>query len=164
MINKLKLSAGGFALIKQFEGLRLHAYPDIAGVWTIGYGSTYYKNGLRIKPGDVLANVAAADDLFAYTLQTYEQAVNQLVKIVLNQNQFDALTSFTYNEGTGALAESHLLTYLNEGNLAAAAAQFLIWNKITDPATSKKIINPDLVKRRQIESTLFLKPVIKNPY
>lgn len=162
MKNNLKLSPEGFSLIKRFEGLRLRAYRDIAGVWTIGYGSTYYKNGTRIKPGDTLPDTAAADDLFAYTMQTYEQAVNQLVKVPLNQHQFDALTSFTYNEGTGALGMSHILIYLNEGRYDAAAAQFALWNKITDPATGKKIVDPDLTKRRKQESDLFLKPVTSN--
>ena len=80
MKNNLKLSPAGYAAIKQFEGLRLHAYQDIAGVWTIGYGSTYYTNGKHVHRGDTLPDVAAADSLFMYTLQTYTGAVNQLVK------------------------------------------------------------------------------------
>jgi lysozyme len=160
MKNKLKLSVAGFAAIKQFEGLRLKAYKDVAGVWTIGYGSTYHKDGTRIKPGDVLKDNTAADDLFSYTLITYEDAVNQLVKVALNQNQYDALVSFTYNEGTGALAMSHLLINTNAGNFSAAGDEFLKWNKITDPVTKEKKVCNDLVLRRKRERLLFLKPVI----
>jgi lysozyme len=156
MKNNLKLSPAGFALIKGFEGLILHAYLDKAGVWTIGYGSTYHKDGTRVKPGDTLPDVAAADDLFAYTLSSYEQAVNSLVMVTLNQNEFDALTSFAYNEGTGALGESHLLIFLNQGNKAAAADQFLLWDKITDPKTGEKVVLDDLVMRRRNERALFL--------
>src|ERR1700730_5054272 len=110
----MKLSEHGLLVIKNFEGLRLEAYRDIAGVWTIGYGSTRYHDGKTVRPGDKLASEGQADALFRNTLGQYEDAVNQHVKVPVNQNQFDALVSFTYNEGTGALAESSLLTLLNE--------------------------------------------------
>jgi lysozyme len=155
---KLTLSPSGLALIKKFEGLRLSAYRCIAGIWTIGYGSTYYRNGTSVKKGDKLADIHQADELFKYTLQHFEQAVNQLVQVPLTQNQFNALVSFAYNAGTNALGKSTLLKLLNQGNYEAAAKQFLIWNKITDPATGKKIVAPDLTRRRIVESELFLKP------
>ncbi len=85
--------------------LRLAAYRDVAGVWTIGYGSTRYHDGKQVKPGDILTGEVQADALFQNTLGQYEDAVNQLSKAPLTQNQFDALVSFTYNEGTGALKE-----------------------------------------------------------
>ena len=154
----MQLSNNGFKLIKNFEGLRLNAYKDIAGIWTIGYGSTRYHDGRSIKPGDKLASAALADVLFNNTLGPYESAVNARVKVPLSQNQFDALVSFTYNEGTGALAASTLLVKLNEKNYAGAAAHFLDWNKVTDPETGKKIICETLVERRKEESRLFLLP------
>lgn len=80
------------------------------------------------------------------------------MKVPLTQNQFDALVSFTYNEGTGALKESTLLARLNEKNYHEAAAQFLAWDKITDPKTGKKVIWNTLVQRRRQESRLFLSP------
>ena len=152
----MQLSENGFKIIKNFEGLRLAAYRDAAGVWTIGYGSTRYHDGKRIKPGDRLASEAQADALFHNTLGQYEQAVNQFVKVQLTQNQFDALVSFTYNEGTGALESSTLLAKLNEKDYQSAAAHFLSWDKITDPATGEKIVSNTLVQRRREESQLFL--------
>ena len=149
-------SNNGYNIIKNFEGLRLNAYRDIAGVWTIGYGSTFYHDGKRIKPGDKLAGEAQADALFRNTLGEYENTVNVFVKVPLTQNQFDALVSFTYNEGTGAFKSSTLLLKLNEKNYEAAALHFLAWNKITDPHTGEKVICTTLVQRRKEESELFL--------
>jgi lysozyme len=87
----------------------------------------------------------------------YEDAVNQLVKAPLTQNRFDALVSFTYNEGTGALEGSTLLVKLNEKNYNEAATHFLSWDKITDLKTGKKVICETLAQRRKEESELFLK-------
>lgn len=153
----MKLSDNGLNVIKNFEGLRLNAYRDVAGVWTIGYGSTRYHDGLPIKPGDKLANETQASALLANTLGQYEDAVNNYVKVPINQNQFDALVSFTYNEGTGALHGSSLLILLNENDFEGAAEHFLRWNKITDPVTKQKVVCQTLVNRRKEESQLFLK-------
>jgi lysozyme len=158
MNQKMQLSENGFKIIKNFEGLRLTAYRDVAGVWTIGYGSTHYHDGKAVKPGDQLAGEAQADALFSNTLGQYEAAVNQFSKVGLTQNQFDALVSFTYNEGTGALKESTLLVKLNEKNFEEAAAHFLAWDKITDPETGKKVVSGTLVHRRKEERQLFLSP------
>jgi len=152
----MQLSENGFKIIKNFEGLRLSAYRDVAGVWTIGYGSTRYHDGKRVRPGDKLANEAKADALFRNTLGQYEEAVNQFVKVPLTQNQFDALVSFTYNEGAAALEESTLLLKLNEKDYPSAAAHFLAWDKITDPKTGGKVVFDTLVQRRKEESRLFL--------
>jgi lysozyme len=155
-MTNMQLSENGFKIIKNFEGLRLAAYRDVAGVWTIGYGSTRYHDGKLVKPGDTLAGEVQADALFRNTLGQYEGAVNRLAKAPLTQNQFDALVSFTYNEGTGALEGSTLLVKLNEKNYEEAAAHFLAWDKITDPKTGKKIVLETLVQRRKEESVLFL--------
>jgi len=154
----MQLSTNGFKIIKNFEGLRLTAYRDVAGIWTIGYGSTRYHDGKAVKPGDKLSGEAQADALFANTLGQYEDAVNRYVKVPLTQNQFDALVSFTYNEGTGALKESTILVKLNEKNYTEAASHFLAWNKITDPHTGQKVICDTLVHRRREESRLFMQP------
>jgi len=152
----MKISNNGVAIIQTFEGLRLSAYTDSAGVWTIGYGSTRYQNGKVIKPNDKLTNEQQADILFRNTLNQYENAVTDFVKITLTQNQFDALVSFTYNVGIYALKDSSLLQKLNKGDYASAAEAFLPWDKITDPKTGKKIALDTLTKRRQKERDLFL--------
>jgi lysozyme len=152
----MQLSEHGYKVIKNFEGLRLTAYRDVAGVWTIGYGSTRYHDGKKIKPGDKLVSETQADALFKNTLGQYESAVNEFVKAPISQNQFDALVSFAYNEGTSALEKASLLSELNLKNYAAAAAHFLAWDKITDPKTGKKVICDTLAQRRKEESQLFL--------
>jgi lysozyme len=153
----MTISENGINLIKGFEGLVLHAYKDVAGVWTIGYGSTRYATGQHVVAGGVLENEAQATDLLKTTLRDYVQAVHNSVKVLVNQNQFDALVSFTYNLGTGALQSSTLLKKLNSGDYKGAADQFLVWNKITDPATGKKVTLDALVKRRKAEQVYFLK-------
>jgi lysozyme len=152
----MQLSDHGIRVIKNFEGLLLTAYRDIAGIWTIGYGSTRYHDGKAIKPGDKLANEAQATALFNNTLAQYVDAVNSYVKVPLTQNQFDALVSFTYNEGTGALRSSTLLKKLNASDYRGATDQFLLWNKITDPHTGEKVVSNVLKARRAEERGLFL--------
>lgn len=152
------LSEQGEKLIKDFEGLSLIAYRDIAGVWTIGYGSTRYHDERPVKPGDKLASEAQASALFKNTLMPYEAPVRQYVKVPLNQHQFDALVSFSYNVGAGALPGSTLLKRLNAGDYQAAADQLLVWNKITDPHTKQKVVSATLTARRKKERALFLTP------
>ena len=153
----MKLSDRGKALIKTFEGLKLTAYKDTAGVWTIGYGSTRYHDNKAVKPGDKLTNNEQANALFNNTLTPYEEVVLKYVKVPLTQNQFDALVSFSYNEGPGALPASSLLKKLNALDYIGAANQFLEWNKITDPHTGKKVQSATLTDRRKMERALFLK-------
>ena len=160
----MQLSHNGYNLIKKFEGLRLSAYRDVAGVWTIGYGSTRYHDGRTVKPGDKLASEIQADAILRNTMKPYEDEVNSHVKVPINQNQFDALLSFTYNLGTGALEESTLLIKLNENNYAEAAAHFLAWDKITDPSTGKKVTCDALVRRRQQERELFMTSLNNKPH
>ena len=152
----MTISEKGQQIIKNFEGLRLNAYRDSAGVWTIGYGSTRYHDGKSVKPGDKLASETQASALFSNTLAYYEDAVNHLVKVPLNQHQFDALVSFTYNLGTGALQESTLLRKLNANDYSGAADQFLLWDKITDSLTGQKKVLDLLTQRRREERALFL--------
>ncbi len=150
----MKTSENGLKIIKQFEGLRLTAYRDVAGIWTIGYGSCYLANGKHVQAGDKLSDESQADLLIRQTLGQYEDAVNHDVHITLNQNQFDALVSFTYNEGTGALYGSTLLKLLNQGDYKGAASHFADWNKVT--IDGKHVVNEDLTERRAEEAKLFL--------
>lgn len=153
----MTIDAAGIALIKEFEGLRLNAYRDTAGVWTIGYGSTRYADGRAVKPGDKLASEAEAIALMKETLAPYEATVRKNVKVPLSQGRYNSLVSFSYNEGAGALPASTLLKKLNAGDYAGAADQFLVWNKITDPHTGQKVVSPTLSARRAKERALFLK-------
>jgi lysozyme len=90
------------------------------------------------------------DDAFTADMQIFCAAVSSLVKVPLNQNQFDALVSFTYNCGSGALKGSTLLRKLNNGDYDGAAAEFPRWTK------GGGVVLPGLVRRRAAEMHLFL--------
>ena len=85
-----KVSTAGINLICSFEGLRLKAYDDGGGVWTIGYGTTIYPNGVQVKKGDT-CTLEQAKAYMAHDLKRFESAVNSAVTVPINQNQFDAL-------------------------------------------------------------------------
>jgi len=143
-VNNLSYSDQGLALTEHFEGLRLTAYQDSVGVWTIGYGHT----GPDVKPGLTITQEQASA-LLLRDVAGAVAAVNRLVTVPLTQNQFDALVDFTFNLGHGNLASSTLLRELNAGNTAGAAAQFLVW------VYAGGVQLPGLVKRRQAEAALF---------
>ena len=132
-------------IIKQSEGLRLEAYLCPAGVLTIGYGHT----GSDVREGSRVSR-EEAENLLTRDLERFEKDILKMVKVELTQNQFDALVSFTYNVGSGALKTSTLLKKLNAGNYMEAADEFLKWTK----AGGKEL--PGLVKRRRTERALFL--------
>ncbi|MGN5765684.1 lysozyme [Acinetobacter calcoaceticus] len=143
-------SQTGINLITSFEDLKLSAYLCPAGVWTIGFGTTVYPNGNRVKQVDKCTE-AQAKAYFAHDLNRFERTVNGSVAVPLSQNQFDALVSLTYNIGETAFKNSTLLEMLNAGNYRGAADQFLVWNK------SKGQVLNGLVRRRKTERELFLK-------
>lgn len=146
----MNTSQSGINLIKGFEGKRLTAYDDGVGVWTIGYGTIKYPNGLRVKKGDTCTDTQA-ESYLKNDLVKFESAINRLVKVPLNQNQFDALSSFTYNLGETNLSKSTLLRKLNSKDYKGAADQFLVWNK-----AGGRVLT-GLVRRREAERNLFLK-------
>lgn len=148
--NGMKTSQVGINLITSFEDLVLTAYDDGVGVWTIGFGTTFYPNGVKVKKGDVCTK-SQAMSFFQHDLRRFEAAVNQAVKVVVNQNQFDALVSLAYNIGDSAFKGSTLVKKLNAKDYAGAADQFLQWNK-----GGGKVMR-GLVHRRAAERELFLK-------
>jgi lysozyme len=93
----MKTSEMGIAFIKQFEGLSLQSYICSGGKWTIGWGTTEI-NGMKIKYGDIIT-IEQAETFLKNDLKKFENLVNTLVKVEINQNQFDALVSHTYNTG-----------------------------------------------------------------
>lgn len=145
----MKTSQKGIELIKKFEGCALNAYKCPAGVLTIGYGHT---NNVRV---DDVITQKEAEDLLKIDLAQFEAGVSAAVKVALTQEQFDALVSFTYNLGVGALQSSTLLKKLNAGDYAGAADQFPLWNKVG------RTIFEGLVRRRAAEKDLFLSKTSK---
>ena len=144
---ELKISQTGIDLIKRFEGCVLTAYQCPAGIWTIGYGHTRtaYK-GQKI-------SLKTAEKLLEEDIKIFENGVNKAVSVSLTQNQFDALVSFSFNCGLTALKNSTLLKKLNKKDYIGAANEFPRWNK------SKGRVLTGLVRRREEEKELFLKPI-----
>lgn len=150
----MNISQNCLDIIKKWEGFRAHAYLDPVGIPTIGYGTIRYPNGQKVQMGDVISE-PEAEDLMKLECDEFAEVVNQLVKVTLNQNQFEALVSFCYNVGAGAFQGSTLLKKLNAGDSTGAAEQFLVWNKGT--VNGIKVVIDGLTNRRRDEKALFEK-------
>lgn len=141
----LSISNNGLSLIKQFEGCRLTAYQDSIGIWTIGYGHTS-----GVAKGQTITQIQA-DQYLKADCANAERAVNQYhSKYRWNQNQFDALVSFTFNCGSGNLKK-----LLNNGQrtIAQISAKIPAYNK-----AGGKVLR-GLVNRRAAEKELFDRPI-----
>jgi len=139
----MEISQEGLSLIKKFEGCELESYKCAAGVWTIGYGST---NG--IEEGMEISQ-ERADMLLLEDVEIFEEAVNKLVEVPLEQNQFDALVSWTFNLGSTNLQNSTLLKVLNNEDYEGVPSQIKRWNKAGGEVLQ------GLVRRREAEALLF---------
>lgn len=126
--------------LKQREGLRLDAYQDSSGVWTIGYGHT----GPDVLVGTSITQ-QQADDLFLKDSIWAVDCVDNNVKVGLTPNQRGALFSFVYNIGSGAFISSTLLKKLNNGDYASVPSEMLRWT------ISGGVKDPGLVNRRNSE-------------
>jgi len=147
----MRASQKAIELITTFEGFSAKPYLCPAGVATIGYGSTRYTDGCAVSMRDDSISYFEAEELLKETLSEYEDAINKYVTIAVNQKQFDALVSFTYNVGIGNFKKSTLLKKLNNSEINGASKEFLKWDKVN----GKKLAG--LTKRRNAERELFLK-------
>lgn len=144
----MKLDKKGLDLIKSFEGCKLKAYKCVPTekYYTIGYG--HY--GKDVKQGMSITS-KQAEELLIKDVAKFEQYVNSYVKVDITQSMFNALTSFCYNCGAGALGSSNLLKYVNKKEFEKASQEFPKWNK-----SGGKVLN-GLVKRREKERKEFLR-------
>ena len=143
--------------IKQFlkskEGLSLTAYLCPAGVWTIGYGNTFYEYGSKVKKGDTISK-NRAEELFENILYKFSKEVKSLLKTELNDNQFSALVSFSYNVGIGNFSKSTLLKLVNiNPSNPSIKNEFIKWNK----GGGKTLYG--LTIRRQKEADIYFKEI-----
>ena len=147
----MKISEKGLDLIKQFEGFSAKPYLDVALVPTIGYGLTHYIDGRKVTMDDhEMTKETATYMLENQVDKLYGQAVSAYATGETTQNQFDALTSFAYNLGTGALRGSTLLRKHNAGKNDEAANEFGKWIH-----AGGRVIK-GLVARREKEKELYL--------
>jgi lysozyme len=148
----LKISAQGLEFIRNWEGVRLEAYQDGAGVWTIGVGSITppVKPGQKITAAEAMARLDVDLDIA-------EKAVNDLRIKLMSQHEYDALVSLTFNIGAGALKGStvarNLQTQQGAHNVGGA---MLLWNKLRDPKTGQHVVSKGLLRRRCAEAALYI--------
>ena len=140
----------GIEMVKSFEGISLKPYLCPANVWTVGYGATRSSTGGPIDPDMEAISETEAEALLIRDLGSSEGWVRRLIKTALTENQYSALTSFTFNVGAGALQRSTLRMKLNSEEFQGAADEFPKWHR-----AGGRIL-AGLVRRRVAEQTLFL--------
>ena len=148
----MEIGENGLNLIKKYEGFRSKAYKDICGVKTIGYGTTFYPDGTRVKFGDPELTEEQATEILKENLKFFSRFVDSSTRDDITQNMFDALVSFTYNLGVGALRKSTLLRKVNSNpHNSTIAKEFMRWTH------AGGVELPGLVRRRREESELYFK-------
>ena len=142
----MKTNKKGIDLIKKWEGCKLTAYKCSAGVWTIGYGNTFYEDNTKVKEGDKI-NQERAEKLLLNLLPKFENIVNKKISVHLNQNQFDALVSYTWNTGGSD-------TLFNLINKKASDSEIRNWFETKYITANGKVL-AGLVSRRKDEANLY---------
>lgn len=146
----MKLSDRGYDLIKEFEGFSDKPYNCSANVATIGYGNTFYPNGVKVKLTDKPITKEYANEIFKVVADKFAADVLKSVKSKITVNQLNALTAFAYNVGLANFRRSTLLRLVNiNPNDGMIAKEFLKWNK-----AGGKVLN-GLTRRRIAESALY---------
>jgi GH24 family phage-related lysozyme (muramidase) len=145
-------------IIKKFEGYSDKAYKCPAGIWTIGYGFTSIPCSLvgktgdtrPVKEGDLIKNKELADDYLDILIEDFKDKVLNLITVDVTENQLNALISFAFNLGVGALKKSTLLKKFNSGD-STTSSEFLKWNKVGNKVLA------GLTRRRELEKEVFEK-------
>jgi lysozyme len=160
----MKTNKEGIKLLHDFEACVLTAYRCPAGVWTIGWGNTFYENGAPVKQGDTITR-ERADALFLFVLARFEEQARRAITSRVNENQFSAFVSALYNVGPGSAQRSGLIrlkngqpsTLLRKINTNPAdlsiRAEFMKWISAGTP------FERGLRRRRAAEADLYFKPI-----
>ena len=147
----MKISSKGLELIKEFEGFSANAYLCQAKIPTIGYGNTFWQDGRKVRLGEQISKSKALELLEFVANKDFADKIFPLIKVEVNQNQFDAMVSLAYNIGVGAFSNSTLLKRVNAKDFIGAGNEFLKWDK----SGGKPLLG--LTRRRQREKELFLR-------
>jgi lysozyme len=145
----MKMTDEGLALIKRFEGLRLDAYRDAVGIWTIGYGHTSLAGAPKVTAGLKLTEIEA-HEILTRDVEVFAKGVQQAVTIELTDLQFSALVSFAFNVGLSAFKRSSVLAAVNSRDFDAVPRRLILWTK-----AGGRVL-PGLVRRRAAEGALFV--------
>lgn len=140
----MKMTLRGRQRLTDREGKRLTAYLDTQKVWTIGVGHTAAA-GAPIPKRGMTITAQECDEILARDLVRYENLVNNAVKVLLVDHEFDALVSITFN--VEAFAKSTAIKLLNQGDRAGCATHIMDWRK-----------PPEIIGRRHTEQSQFLTP------
>lgn len=156
----MKTNAAGIKILHEFESCKLKAYKCPAGVWTIGWGNTFYEDGSRVKEGDVITQ-ERADSLFLFILTRFEEQARRAITSNVNDNQFSAFVSALYNIGPGSAQKSGLIRLKNgqpstllkminlNPNTPGIRDQFMLWISKGTP------YERGLRRRRAAEADLY---------
>ena len=150
----MEISQNCLDVIKKWEGFRSEAYLDPVGIPTIGYGTIRYPDGKKVSLGESISE-QVAEAFLLQDCEKFARGVTEALTTNINQNQFDALVSFTYNLGIGAFQGSTLRQKINARNFTEAAQEFDRWVYATVDGVRKKL--DGLVSRRRDERSLFEK-------
>jgi len=143
------INDAGLALVKHFEGCKLTAYQDVAGIWTIGWGHTG-----KVTAGMTWTQAQADQALLTDLLATETAVENAVAGVATTDNQFAAMVVLAYNIGSGAFASSTVLREHRAGQTQSAADAFLMWNKSKIDGVLQVVAG--LTNRRNAERTLYL--------
>jgi len=144
------ISEQGLEFIKRHEGFNPNPFINKFNRLAIGYGSTHYENGTRVRISDGPIERLHGDYLLRFYIHKYEECVRKYATFELQQHHFDILVSFCYSVGLGSFKSSGLLRRANEDHTdTAVALQFVRWNKIENR------FHKDLAIRRQEEANIF---------
>lgn len=152
-------STKAFELIRLFEAsnvCELKAYLDTGGVPTIGWGTTLYPNGKRVRMGDVCTE-EQADEYLAHDVKSTVANLRKLIKVQISQSIFDALVSFVYNIGSGQFGSSTMLKLINDSKFQLASQQFARWK------FDNGVEHRGLLRRRMAEQKLFNEGIAELP-
>lgn len=162
----MRVSESGKEFIRLHEGEVLKVYLDQAGLPTFGIGHLLTDEEKAKYPVGAVITKEVSRRYFEKDLDKHSQAIHDLVRVPLNQNQFDAVSSLIFNIGVGKVNPktgkpngflgSSVLRHLNNGDYEKAADAFLVWNKTT--INKKKVVSKGLDRRRKEERALFLTP------
>lgn len=152
----MRIEKAGINIIKKWESFSSKPYLDGEGVPTIGYGSTYYRNGKKVTMKDKPITEPEAYALMVDILdRDFVPKINKLIVVDVGQNMFDAMCSLAYNIGSSAFGKSTLLRKVNGMDFAGAAMEFEKWCK-----DNGKVVQ-GLLNRRREEKALFEKDIKK---
>jgi lysozyme len=147
-------------LLKKYESFSAEPYNDTAGNATVGYGHLLHLGPVKEEETGMRWSVHQADIALRATVEGVSDLLNKAITVPVNQNQFDALVSWTYNCGPGALRQATWLLKLNKGFYDEVPEWLRIWNKITDTRTGLLEKDTGLTNRREKEINLFMEAVV----